>query len=64
MEISFQGFSIFSPGGHLVFRDETILNVLFGSQLGRILMKPELNWPKCLRGVFIYSKLFMFSIFS
>ena len=35
----FKDFSIFSSGGHLVYRSETILAILVGSHLGNIPMK-------------------------
>ena len=42
----FKDFSIFSSGGHLVYRSETILVILVGSHLGNIPMKIESHWPK------------------
>ena len=39
-------FSIFSSGGHLVYRSRTILAILVGSHLGNIPMKFESLWPK------------------
>ena len=47
----FKDFSIFSHGGHLVYRSGTILAILVGSYLGNIPMKIELHWPKGLGGV-------------
>ena len=35
----FQDFSIFSPGGHLVYRSGTTLALLVGSHLDNIPMK-------------------------
>ena len=42
----FKDFSIFSSGGHLVYRSRTILAVLLGSHLGHIPMKFEQGWQK------------------
>ena len=39
--MAFKDFSIFSSGGHLVYRSETILAILVGSHLGNIPMKFE-----------------------
>ena len=39
-------FSIFSSGGHLVYRSGMILAILVGSHLGNIPMKFESHWPK------------------
>ena len=47
----FKDFSIFSPGGHLVYRSGTILAHLVGSHLSNIPMKLESHWPKGSRGV-------------
>ena len=47
----FKDFSIFSSGGHLVYRSGTILSILVGSDLGNIPMKFESHWPKCSGGV-------------
>ena len=41
----FKDFSIFSSGGHLVYRSGRILAILVGSHLGNILMKFESHWP-------------------
>ena len=54
----FIDFSIFSSGGHLVYRSETILAILVGSHLGNIPMKFELHWSKGSGGVSFLSKLF------
>ena len=54
----FKDFSIFSSGGHLVYRSETILAILVGSHLGNIPMKFESHWPKGSGGVSFLSKLF------
>ena len=43
-------FFIFSSGSNLVYRSETILPILGGSQLGIIPVKSESNWPKGLGG--------------
>ena len=47
----FKDFSIFSSGGHLVYRSRTILAILVGSLLGNIPMKFELHWPNGSGGV-------------
>ena len=47
----FKDFSIFSSGGHLVYRSGTILAILVGSHLGIIPMKFESHWPKGSGGV-------------
>ena len=47
----FKDFYIFSSGGHLVYRSETVLALLVGSHLGNISMKFELHWPKGSGGV-------------
>ena len=60
----FKDFSIFSSGGHLVYRSRTILAILLGSHLGNIHMKFESYWPQGSGGVSFLSKLFTFSIFS
>ena len=44
-------FSIFSSGGHLVYRSGTILAILVESHLGNIPMKFESHWPKGSGGV-------------
>ena len=54
----FKDFSIFSSGGHLVYRSGTILAILVGSHLGNIPMKFESYWPKGSGGVSFLSKLF------
>ena len=54
----FKDFSIFSSGGHLVYRSGTILAILVGSHLGNIPMKIELHWPKGSGGVSFLSKIF------
>ena len=54
----FKDFSIFSSGGHLVYRSGTILAILVGSHLGNIHMKFESLWPKGSGGVSFLSKLF------
>ena len=53
----FKDFSIFSSGGHLVYRSGTILAILVGSHLGNIPMKFELHWPKGSGGVSFQNKL-------
>ena len=47
----FKDFSIFSSGGHLVYRSGTILAILVGSHLGNIPMKFETHLPKGSGGV-------------
>ena len=42
----FKYFSIFSSGGHRVYRSGMILALLVGSHLGNIPMKFESHWPK------------------
>ena len=44
--MTFKDFSIFSSGGHLVYRSRTVLAILVGSHLGNIPMKFESHWPK------------------
>ena len=44
----FKDFSIFSSGGHLVYRSGRILAILVGNHLGNIPMKFESHWPKGL----------------
>ena len=44
-------FSIFSSGGHLVYRSKTILAILVGNYLDNIPMKFESHWPKGSGGV-------------
>ena len=41
----FSDFSIFSYGGHHVYRSGTILAILIGSHIGNIPMKFESHWP-------------------
>ena len=48
--MEFKGFPDFSSGDHLVYRSETVLNILLGSHLGNISLKSESNWPKGLVG--------------
>ena len=56
--MTFKDFSIFSSGGHLVYRSGTILAILLGSHLSNIPMKFESHWPKGSGGVSFLSKLF------
>ena len=49
--LTFKDFSIFSSGGHLVYRSGTILAILVESHLGNIPMKFESHWPKGSGGV-------------
>ena len=44
-------FSIFSSGGHFVYRSGTILVILVGSRLGNIPVKFESHWLKGSGGV-------------
>ena len=60
----FKDFSIFSSGGHLVYRSGTILAILVGSHLGNIPMKFESHWLKGSGGVSFLSKLFMIFYFK
>ena len=47
--MAFKNFlSIFSSGGHLVYRNGTILAIFVGSHQGNIPDKFELQWPKGL----------------
>ena len=62
--MTFKDFSIFSSGGHLVYRSGTILAILVGSHLGNIPMKFESYWPKGSGGVSFYGNYPRFSIFS
>ena len=59
----FKDFSIFSSGGHLVYRSGTILVVLVGSHLDNIPVTFESHWPKGLGAFKGYFSCF-FSIFS
>ena len=47
----FKYSSIFSSGGHLVYRSGTVLAILLGSHLGNIPMTFESHWPKGSGGV-------------
>ena len=47
----FKYFSIFSSGGHLVYRSGTVLAILLGRHRGHIPMKFESHWPKGSGGV-------------
>ena len=51
MELTFKDFSIFSSGGHLLYRSESVFATLVGSHLGNIPIKFELHWPKGSGGV-------------
>ena len=59
----FKDFSIFSSGGHLVYRSGTISAILVGSRLGNIPMKFKSHWPKGSGGVSLLSKLYMIFYF-
>ena len=54
----FKYFSIFSSGGHLVYRRGTVLAILVGSHRGNIPIKFESPWPKGSAGVRFLSKLY------
>ena len=60
----FKDFSIFSSGGHLVFRSVMILAISVGSHLGNIPMKFESHWPKCSGELAFKANYSRFSIFS
>ena len=62
--MTLKDFSIFSSGGHLVYRSGTILAILVESHLGNIPMKFESHWPKGSGGVSFLSKLFTVFYFS
>ena len=62
--MTFKNFSIFSSGGHLVYRSGTILAILVGSHLSNIPMKFESHWPKGSGGVSFLSKLFTIFFFG
>ena len=62
--MTFKDFSIFSSGGHLVYRSGTILAILVGSHLGNIPMKFESHWHKGSGEVSFYGNYPRFSIFS
>ena len=49
--LTFKDFSIFSSGGHPMYRSGTILALLVGSHLGNIPVKFELHWPTVSGGV-------------
>ena len=46
--LAFKDFSIFSSGGHFVYRSKTILAIFLGSHLGNIPEKFEYHRPKGL----------------
>ena len=56
--------SIFSSGGHLVYRSGKVLAILVGSHLGNIPMKFESHWPMGSGGVSFNGNYPRFSIFS
>ena len=62
--MTLKDFSIFSSGGHLAYRSETILAILVGSHLGNIPMTFKSHWPKGLGGVSFLANYSRFSIFS
>ena len=53
----FKDFSIFSSGGHLVYRSGTILAILVGSNLGNNPMKFKSHWPKGSGGVSFFKQI-------
>ena len=62
--MTFKDFSIFSSGGHLVYRSGTILAILVGSHLGNMPMKFESHWPKGSGVLAFKANYSLFSIFS
>ena len=60
----FKDFSIFSSGGHLVYRSGTVLAILLGSHQGNIPMKFESHWPKGSGKFSFKANYSRFSIFS
>ena len=48
---NYSRFSIFSSGGHLVYRSGTIFAILVEGHLSNIPMKFESHWPKGSGGV-------------
>ena len=60
----FKDFSIFSSGGHLVYRSRTILAILLGSHLGNIPMKFESHWPMGSGGVKFFMEIIHDFLFS
>ena len=59
----YKDFSIFSSGGHLVYRSGTSLAILVGNHLGNIPMKFESHWPKGSGGVTCSFEGKLFTIF-
>ena len=62
--MTFKDFSIFSSGGHLVYRSGTILAILVGNHLGNIPMKFKSHWPKGQEELAFKASYSRFSIFS
>ena len=62
--MTFIDFSIFSSGGHLVYRSRTILANLVGSHLGNIPMKFKSHWERVQEELAFKAKYSRFSIFS
>ena len=48
--LTFKDCSIFSSGGHFVYRSKRILANLVGNPLGNIPVKFEIRWLKSLGG--------------
>ena len=48
--MAFKDFSIFSPGGQLVYQSGMVIAILVGSRLSMIPVKLESHWPKGLGG--------------
>ena len=63
-ELTFKDFSIFSSGGHLVYRSGTILAILVGSYLGNIRMKFNHIGSRVQEEVAFKANYSRFSIFS
>ena len=62
--MTFKDFSIFSSGGHLVYRSGTILAILVGNHLGNIPMKFKSHWPRVREELAFSANYSRFSIFS
>ena len=62
--MTLKDFSIFSSGGHLVYRSGTIVAILVGSHLGNIPMKFESHWPKGQEKLAFKANYSGFSIYS
>ena len=62
--MTFKDFSIFSSGGHLVYRSETILAILVGNHLGNIPMNLNHTCPRVQEEFAFKANYSQFSIFS